>query len=728
VSAEGPPRKRVRTVNWLIAVGVAVAILVYRCRFLAGAFEDTDSVNFALGVEGYDPIAYRPHPPGFPVFILAAKLIRPFFASTVATLSCLSVLMSALSLFPLYALMRRVRGRDGGASLVCALTLFCPVVAFNSVRPMSDLAGFFAATLAQCLLVATVLDADRPRGGWALCAVAAFAAALSLGTRMQTVFLVGPMLLYAFVRLASRRRVLAFWSAVGLAAWLLPLFWVCGGPVRWATATLRLFGDALPTEPLLANPSLPAALRAAANTFLVPWYTTGAGWTVVALAGFGLLILAFSDRCSLKLLLLLYGPYALYHYCLQWTETPRYAIPIVPLVAALATVPAVLACRAVRVLPSQIAIAVAVLMSALISPALQDYHSKPSPPVKAIECAAQYASSTPGAVVSAHFGFGRYLEWLPKHVRVLWPALENQRRALIDYWKAGGRGPVFFLRRSARTGLLLIDPTSQTAVDGWSWSDRIIPMVPSLPRRIELVRIDPPRWFCESGFLLAREAGSPDRVAREPHVMYVRPARERQMLVLAGSMAVPGQREIRVRVGGRLSERQIVEGSFAFGTRIGPLDGDAYVPVSIDSSDPVLLTNVGLQSEGDPTIELAGGFYLPERDRQATLFRWMAPQARALAYIPGRASRLVLRGRVPIRYFRKPITLTVTAGDQRLGVFAIDREEFRLECEIPAALDHPWVNLTLTASQSFVPDEVEGNGDYRMLAIQVYELRLEHEQ
>ena len=65
-------RKRAST-SRLLVPGVALAYLIAHLPFLAPSLEDIDSINFALGLHHFDLASHQPHPPGYPMFVLAAK-------------------------------------------------------------------------------------------------------------------------------------------------------------------------------------------------------------------------------------------------------------------------------------------------------------------------------------------------------------------------------------------------------------------------------------------------------------------------------------------------------------------------------------------------------------------------------------------------------------------------------------------------------------------------------
>ena len=55
---------------------LALVFLALHLPYLPSSLEDLDSINFALGVHRFDVVHHRPHPPGYPVFVVAAKISR----------------------------------------------------------------------------------------------------------------------------------------------------------------------------------------------------------------------------------------------------------------------------------------------------------------------------------------------------------------------------------------------------------------------------------------------------------------------------------------------------------------------------------------------------------------------------------------------------------------------------------------------------------------------------
>ena len=59
------------------------------------SLEDLDSINFALGLRDFDVAKHQPHPPGYPLFILAAKAVNLAVPSEAHALAVLAILAGA---------------------------------------------------------------------------------------------------------------------------------------------------------------------------------------------------------------------------------------------------------------------------------------------------------------------------------------------------------------------------------------------------------------------------------------------------------------------------------------------------------------------------------------------------------------------------------------------------------------------------------------------------------
>lgn len=712
--------------EWIVLTLAAIVLFCVRIPFLPATLDDIDSINFDLGIHDYNPVAHRPHPPGYPVFIGLAKLTHPLFASHAAALAFLSVVFGSLAVFPLYFLMRQLTSR-AGAALACVLTLANPLVWFNSVRPMSDLTGFFFVLASQCLLLKGTLrmehDADAGRRLWRLGVVAA---GLAIGVRLQAVLLVGPVLLYGWIRHRQVRLTTAGWLAGSVAAWAVPLVALSGGPTRYVQSLTLLISDALPVEPLLSGPTIHRAVFALWDVVGAPWGPPWLAIPILLCGALGAVLWIVSNGRALLWAMLLFLPYALYHYLLQFSPTIRYAIPIVPLVALLAAVPFVHRRKLSPLVLATLGLAFVAVSSMWTGGALAAYHHNPSPAAQALAHVQSYAAASGDFVISGNHVFARYLSMLRADFQVLPSVPRRAWHPLAEYWKGGGRKPVLFLRNPMRTSLLLVGRDTQTTLGRWSWPPAVRPLMKGeRPSTVELVRLDPPRWFCETGFFVTGEAGEPDEVARQEHRVYVRHSSGRRSLIASGSLPESRETHVTLRVGDRVHRRWRIDGDFTLRTMLDPIPGSDYVPLSFVSPAPVLFTDAWVEREDRSVIRPASGFYSPERDSQAKLFRWMAPEAQAVTYLSGKAARVRIRGRIPVKYYQLPVKISLEWDGNPLASFLITTADFDFESIVSRPVGgEPWGMLTVRSSHHFVPDEWQKSGDLRVLAAQIYELSL----
>jgi len=215
---------------------LAVVFLTFHLPYLPASLEDLDSINFALGVRHFDVAEHQPHPPGYPLFILAGKAAHALIPSEAKALAAISIVAGALGVLVIAALFHGWDGlktvphrhntptsvaegtrssvaddtrssvADGVPSSVgdglqtvprdrstawpiaaTALVVTCPLYWFSAARPLSDVTGLAAAVAVQALIL-------RARTDRALTA-ASFCAALAAGIRSQVVWLTVPMLI-----------------------------------------------------------------------------------------------------------------------------------------------------------------------------------------------------------------------------------------------------------------------------------------------------------------------------------------------------------------------------------------------------------------------------------------------------------------------------------------------------------------------------------------------------
>jgi len=177
-----------------------------------------DGITFSDGVERYDVTSWRPHWPGYPVYILAGKAVNLLAGPPMHALTLLSVLCTAASTVLIALLARRLaeqRGVEEGE----ALTVGAVAALLWVLMPVSWLDGteMFSDPLALSLTLGMLLALSA---GERLLPLAGLLGAGVLGARLSYLFLLGPLpwvLLRCTDRVAARRGWLGLLG--GCAAW-----------------------------------------------------------------------------------------------------------------------------------------------------------------------------------------------------------------------------------------------------------------------------------------------------------------------------------------------------------------------------------------------------------------------------------------------------------------------------------------------------------------------------
>ena len=121
-----------------------------------------DSVNLALALEHFDPTLHQPQPPGYPLFVLEARLLDVPFGSAERTFAALGLLVSGLAVGMLYLLGKELFSPWAG--MVAAALLFV-----NPTFWFSSLTSPLRPHLALVSIVMAYFCWRAKRGGpWAL--------------------------------------------------------------------------------------------------------------------------------------------------------------------------------------------------------------------------------------------------------------------------------------------------------------------------------------------------------------------------------------------------------------------------------------------------------------------------------------------------------------------------------------------------------------------------------
>jgi len=769
----------------LWASGLAIVFLVAHLAFLPSTLEDIDSLNFALGVQDFDPSKHQPHPPGYPIFITLAKVARAAASSDARALALLGALFGALAVFPLMKIYRdleALEGRQGPDSalpvaLAALLAMVSPLYWFNAGRPMSDVPGLAVTLAAQAALVSAFvrqrMNPERTPAALAdsgrMIVLGAFLAALAIGMRSQALWLTLPLLALVLVQRAGRGAAGALLGSamtftIGVLLWAVPLVIASGGLMAYRAAiAAQGREDFAGVDMLYRNPSARRLAFALLETFIYPWASSGLGWTIFVLAAAGALaLLRRAPRVAL-LLAVLVGPYLFVHLMVQETVTTRYALPLIPVMAYLALKGIEFiggsrlrqgsgAAGPFRAMYASVIVGLLVVWSLVITlPSVRVYAREGSPTFAALRELQKRLQAEPTAVVGMHQTFARSAQTLDLgNARVLETPPMREWLELAKYWRAGNTGPVWFLADPARTDIELIDPLSRKMQAHYVWNfprERFISG--ARPDIVDLIRIDsPPRWYAEEGWHLTSETlNLSERLGRSQGVAYIRNSPDAALLVIGGESTVASglsrtatdsrTATVTLTIDDRAIDTWDVPAGGVFFKRIvlesGALAGpSAFARLVASYASPagkphtVRLTQLAVAAPSELFFVQHAGWNEIEysKDLQRR-WRWTAARAQTFVNSGGRDLTLILSGESPLRYFDAPPRVTVRAGNQVLAT-SQPSEDFEMTVKIPAAaLAAAEGMLTLDTDQTFVPNERSGSPDRRTLGLRIFRFEIQ---
>jgi len=466
----------------LSLVGLA-AVAAARLLTLPASIWEYDEVLFVRGVESFEPLAHRPHPPGYPLLVGLGKMAAAILGDPFRGLVALSVLASLVGYLALVDTFARIapgdrESREARWAGVAGAVLFAlspPMLVYGPLA-LSEAPALAFVALA---LAAGARLVERPSSVVAA-TCGAFATA-AVGCRPQLIVAVAPMLAVIVVLVAIRARrgdgngaqgtpvmptgratrrgdelrapgiaaALAPLIALGVgfaavtAAWLVPLVNATGG-----VSKLRLLLGSQ-ANLVAANDASIARVGIGAGGVLArfvadPWGPRWAAIAIGVLALAGALRLARARRAAaLPLLVFAAVDFAFALAVMNPGDAARYALPSMLAVAFLA------GCGCASLSRWRVAAPAALLVPAILvigfaaycAPLLRVRATTPSPPVQAAAWAREHVPA--GALVLYERELASHaLELLPS-----WKGLPADARI-----RCSPKRPVFLLAEGPSGG------------------------------------------------------------------------------------------------------------------------------------------------------------------------------------------------------------------------------------------------------------------------------------
>jgi hypothetical protein len=748
------------------SVVLALAFLVAHAARLPQTLEDIDSINFAMGVERFDVAAHRPHPPGYPLFVVFGKLSTAAVSllgwdrdrAAAVGLSVLSVVTGALAILVIAAFWMAAGLTPAGSLLAASVAAAAPLFWLTASRPLSDTPGLVVAVAVQTLLLGALaaIRSDNTKLSRATVA-AALSAGLAGGVRSQTFWLTGPLAVWCFGTLLWRRRVgqaiqFAAWAAGGALVWAVPLVWTTGGPAAYLKVLSgQSREDFTGVEMLATMPSWRLFESAMSHTFIDPWQQKSLAHVVLILALCGLGVFLWRRRPIAGVVMLAFLPYLGFHLAFQETVTIRYALPILVPVAGLA----VASLEAIGPYAAALGATWLVAVSlAFGTPRLDVYARDGAPVFRAFrDMRAALAESPQPPVLKMHhqvwWGVRRVIDWY----RPVWDVGpqpfpgDREWLSVVEHFRSGQPRPVWFLAHLTRPDLSMFDARAVDRSVTYRFPAELQTLIGGA--RLDSViwqSVRPPGWMVSRGWSLSPElAGmsAQDRQASRLGAIeaFLRRRPGPLRLLIGGRYLGPDDGppvDLSVTVDERpVTTLRVVHRPRWFFTWVDLPEGtaqgqDAYARLVVNvrteqGTDGGAL--VGLEQFDVAPADESMFAFMPDwhesEANPATGLRWRWTSAASTIEIRGqhRDRTLVIAGESPLNYFDHAPRVTVHAGDRVLGTFNPDAD-FEESISLPGdAVSAASGHVTIETDLTFSPGQ-QGSADQRVLGLRLYSVAI----
>jgi hypothetical protein len=372
-SLERPPEPLTPR-QWLILTGASLLAAVSRWFALARTPWDWDELLFMLSLDHFNVAQHRPHPPGFPLYILAAKVVRKLGFGNFHALQVVSFL-GAIAIVPvMFFLCRELRMRFPTALSAAMLLAFFPNVWFYGGGAFSDVPSMTLVVAAFGLLMAGCRSPVAYLAGAVLLAISA-------GFRPQNLLIGFAPLVIASI-LQARRSLGRVISAIGLLAAIVAVSYLTAAfltgwtEYREAVQTHQAYITRVDS---FLSPTRPPLWRVFDDFFVMPYHAPLINAIIAALS----LIALVRLRPHVLFALSAFGVFSTASWLmLDHFSASRFSIGYAPLIAILAADGLQFVARRLEPLAAAIVVAIMIVWT---WPALTVVRPSIAPPVAAAD-------------------------------------------------------------------------------------------------------------------------------------------------------------------------------------------------------------------------------------------------------------------------------------------------------------------------------------------------------
>ena len=408
-----PMTKRQRRA--LLAATLITAVT--RVWGLAHSPWDWDEILFSLALRHYDVASHHPHPPGFPLFIAAAKLFTLMSVSDFHALQAVNLAAGVLLLPAMVFFCRELR-LGFRTSLIAALLLaFFPNVWFFGETAFSDVPSVFLVVFACGLLLRGCRSDSAFLGGAVVLACA--------GAMRPQNLVIGfaPALIAAWFRVRQRRFAIVAAAVIALVTIVVVSFGIAaletGGWDRYSEA-LRAHQQYITATDSFRNPNRPPLHHLLDDFFVRPYHAPLINVLVTVFVLLSLFVSLVRRRWPVLIAVAAFSPFCLAAWLvLDHFSASRFSIGYAPMMAVLAADGIALLSFRKAWIEWSAGLALAALMLVWTVPAIDLPRRSDSPPVQAMTWIRTHVDPK-ASVIYAHESMGPYTEYFLDAYRLIW--------------------------------------------------------------------------------------------------------------------------------------------------------------------------------------------------------------------------------------------------------------------------------------------------------------------
>jgi hypothetical protein len=263
-----------------LLLGVSILLIfLTRWPLLPSHLFSFDVINLALALEDFDPTRNQPQPPGYPLFVMEARLLLPLFQTPERTFAVIAIVVCGLAVGLLYLLGRAMFSSWIAAAAAALLFVNPPFWYSGLTSPLRPHLALVSIFVAYCFWRAA--SGEKRYFEWG-----SFALGFGAGFRPELSVFLLPLWVWTAWRCREWRLILrcAAWAGLGTGIWLLILVTAAGGTTRLFPSFYEYVFAQTQDTSALVDPSAPwrrTAGRAIVWTGLgvVPWiWALPFGW------------------------------------------------------------------------------------------------------------------------------------------------------------------------------------------------------------------------------------------------------------------------------------------------------------------------------------------------------------------------------------------------------------------------------------------------------------------